>query len=180
MHYNKFQFFTYVDNLNQENIIKLNKKVHIIFRNYKDKFDNNELLEFVKFCKKKKRRIYLSNNIKKAKNLGFDGVYIPAFNKLPINYNSGSRKNFTVLGSAHNIKELLIKERQKIDIIFISPLFKNVKNKTHLGIIKFNFISRYTKKKIVALGGINEKNKCMLKLLNINGYAGISYFKLNQ
>ena len=55
MHYNNFQFFTYVDNLNQENIVKLNKKVHIIFRNYQDKFKNNELLEFVNFCKKKRR-----------------------------------------------------------------------------------------------------------------------------
>ena len=119
----------------------------------------------------------MSNNIKKAKNLGFDGVYIPSFNKLPIYFNSGIKKNFTVLGSAHNIKELLIKEKQKIDIIFISPLFENVKNKSHLGIIRFNFISRYTKKKIIALGGINEKNKCMLKLLDIYGYAGISLFK---
>ena len=29
----------------------------------------------------------------------------------------------------------------------------------------------------MALGGISEKNKNKLKLLNINGFAGISYFQ---
>jgi len=180
MHYNKFQFFTYVDSLNQENIVNLNKKVHIIFRNYKKKFENHELVNFVNFCKKKSHRIYLSNDIRKAKNLGFDGVYIPSFNRLPLNYNIGIKNDFTILGSAHSISELLIKKKQKIDIIFISPLFKNKKNKSNLGVIKFSIISKYFKKKVIALGGINKKNKNMLKLLNINGYAAISYFKINN
>ena len=86
MHYNKFEFFTYVDSLNQENILNLNKKVHVIFRNYKKKFQNHELMNFVNFCKRKNIKVYLSNDIKKAKNLGFDGVYIPSFNKLPLDY----------------------------------------------------------------------------------------------
>jgi thiamine-phosphate pyrophosphorylase len=177
MHYNKFEFFTYVDSLNQENIVKLNKKVHIIFRNYKKRFKNHELLDFVNFCKKKNLKIYLSNDIKKAKNLGFDGVYVPSFNKLPLNYDIGIKNGFTILGSAHNINELLIKKKQKIDIIFICPLFKNKKNNNNLGVVRFNLISKYFEKKVMALGGINRKNKNMLKLLNIYGFAAISYFK---
>ena len=174
MHYNKFEFFTYVDSLNQENILKLNKKIHVIFRNYNKKYKNHELLDFVNFCKKKNVKIYLSNDIKKAKNLGFDGAYIPSFNKLSLDYKIGIKKDFTILGSAHNIGEILIKK------IFICPLFKNKKNKNHLGVIRFNLISKYFKRKVMALGGINNKNISLLKLLNINGYAAISYFKIKN
>lgn len=175
MHINKFEFFTYVENLNQENIIKLDKKVQIIIRNYKEDFKNQELKKFVKFCKKHNRKIYLSNNFQKAKDFGFDGVYVPSFNKLIKNYKIGIKKKFTTLGSAHNIEDLITKKKQKIDIIFISPLFKTRKNKNYLGIVKFNLITRNNKNKIIALGGINASNKNMLSLLNINGYAAISY-----
>mgnify|MGYP000855429405 FL=1 len=176
MHINNLEFFTYVDGLNQENIIKLDEKVQIILRNYNKDFRNQDLKKFVSFCKKNKRKVYLSNNFKKAKDLGFDGVYIPSFNKLLQNFKQGTRKEFATLGSAHNFKDLLIKKKQKIDTIFLSPLFKNKKNKNHLGVIKFSLISKKAKNKIIALGGINKNNRNMLSLLNINGYAAISYF----
>ena len=177
MHNNNLEFFTYVDNLNQENIIKLDKKVQIIFRNYKQYFKNQELKKFVNFCKKKKRKIYLSDNFKRAKNLGFDGVYVPSFNKMLKNYKLGTKKKFSTLGSAHNIKDMLIKKKQNINTIFISPLFKSEKNKNYLGVSKFSLISKNSNNKIIALGGINQNNKNMLSLLNISGYAAISYFK---
>ena len=103
-------------------------------------------------------------------------MYIPSFNRLPKNYKIGTKKKFITLGSAHNLKDLIIKKKQKIDIIFISPLFKSKKKRNYLGIIKFNLINKNHKNKIIALGGINENNKNMLSLLNINGYAAISYF----
>tara|TARA_B100001057_G_scaffold5421_2_gene4937 strand:+ start:2733 stop:3275 length:543 start_codon:yes stop_codon:yes gene_type:complete len=176
MHYNNI-FFTYIDNLNQDNINRLNKNVYIIVRNYEKKFENDELEYFVKFCKKIKKKVYLSNDIKRAKKLDFDGVYIPSFNKLPIKYNLGIKKKFTILGSAHNNKEILIKKNQKIDIIFVSPLFKNNKKKKYLGVIKFNLIVKNYNGKFIALGGINNKNLSKLKMLKISGFAGIDYFK---
>ena len=176
MHFNNYNFFTYIDNLNLENITKFNKKVNIIFRNYKKKFKNQDLVKLVQFCKKDKRKVYLANDIKRAKILNFDGVYIPSFNKLSINYNKGIRNNFTILGSAHNMREVKVKKDQKIDIIFLSPLFKNDKNKVNLGIIKFNLLKKNFNNKFIALGGINNQNKCMLKLLDVNGFAAISYF----
>ena len=176
MHYNNF-FFTYIDNLNQDNITRLDKNVYIILRNYEKKFENNELEYFVKFCKKIKKKVYLSNDINRAKKLDFDGVYIPSFNKLPIKYNLGIKKKFTILGSAHNNKEILIKKNQKIDIIFVSPLFKNNKKKKYLGVIKFNLIVKNFNGKFIALGGINNKNLSKLKMLKIIGFAGIDYFK---
>ncbi len=82
-----------------------------------------------------------------------------------------------MMGSAHSLKEIKIKEKQNVDLIFLSPLFKVNKNKKHLNVVKFNILSNLTKKKIIALGGINEKNIKMIRITNAYGFSGISYFK---
>ena len=61
------------------------------------------------------------------------------------------------------------------NIIFLSSLFK--KNKNYLGINKFKLISKLTKKKVVALGGISKNNLKKMRLLNCFGFAAISYFE---
>ena len=71
--------------------------------------------------------------------------------------------------------KIKIKEIQKVNILFISSLFK--KNKNFLGINKFKNLKNLTKKKIVALGGISKKNINKLKLVNCKKFAGISYFE---
>ena len=53
------------------------------------------------------------------------------------------------------------------------------KTKKYLGIIKFNFLTNLTNKRIVALGGINQKNNRELKSTKINGFACISWAKKN-
>ena len=116
----------------------------------------------------------MSNNYNLALKLDLDGVYIPSFNSDLKHLNYPKKKNFIVLGSAHNIKEIRIKEMQKVDAIFIASLFNEKKN--FLGINKFLNLIKFTKIKIIALGGINDKNLNKLPLLNINGYAGISFF----
>ena len=85
------------------------------------------------------------------------------------------KKKFEIIGSAHNLKEIKIKELQKVNKIFLSSLFK--KNKNYLGINKFKLLSNLTKKKVVILGGISKKNKKLIKLLNNSEFAGISYFE---
>ena len=84
-------------------------------------------------------------------------------------------KNFDVIGSAHNLKEIRIKELQKTKAIFISSLFK--KNKNYLGLNKFKILNNFTKNEVVALGGISIKNIKKIQLLKIAGIAGISYFR---
>ena len=91
------------------------------------------------------------------------------------NLNYKIKPSFIVLGSAHNIKEIRIKERQKVDILFISSLFK--KNNNYLGIYKFLNLKKITDKKVVALGGISKLNKKKIRSLNCFGFSGISYFE---
>ena len=63
-----------------------------------------------------------------------------------------------------------------MDVIFISPLFITKNYKRCLDIIRFNFLSRLTNKKVIALGGINKKNIKKLKITNAYGFSGITYF----
>ena len=126
-------------------------------------------------CKKKKIKLFLANNIELAMKLGINGAYIPSFNKNFKHLSYSQKKGFILIGSAHNFKEIKIKEKQKVQKIFLSSIFK--KNKNYLGINKFKIYSRNFKDKIIALGGINKNNIKKIRLLNVYGIAGISFFK---
>ena len=175
MHINKLKKYYFINKLNLEHLKELNKDVSIIYRNYSSNIDEKLLIKIRDFCKKDQRKLFLSNNYKLAFKLDLDGVYLPSFNKSPIYRLYLKKKNFLILGSAHNIKEIREKEKQGVDIIFIASLFK--KKNTFLGLNKFNILSKKTKSKIVALGGIKKENLNKLNLLNIYGFSGISFFE---
>ena len=168
--------YYFINKFDTNNINKQDKQTTIIYRNYSIKtIDQNLILKIKRYCKKKSIKFYLSNNIKLAIKLGLDGSYIPAFNSSLKHLAYSFKKNFKIIGSAHNLKEIRQKENQNIEKIFLSSLFK--KNKNYLGINKFKLISSLTKKKIVVLGGVSRDNFKKLKLLNQLEFAGISYFK---
>ena len=161
--------------MDTNNIDKLDKNTGIILRNYSSENNLKTIISLKKIFKKKGYKFFLSNNVRLALKLDLDGAYIPSFNS-DINHLSYSlKKKFLIIGSAHNSKEIKIKEKQLVKIIFLSSIFK--KNKNYLGINKFKLIANLTEIKIVALGGISSRNLKKLKLLNCFGFAGISYFK---
>ena len=170
--------YYYIDKFNRDEIYKLNKTINIIYRNYSNRFNEKEILELVTFCKKQRRKVYISNNLKLALRFNFDGVYIPAFNKT-LNYKNIPKKNFEIIGSAHNVKEVINKECQGCTKIFLSPIFKTKKNRSYLGVTKFNIIKLATKKGIISLGGINSGNVKYLRMCRVEGFAGISWIKKN-
>ena len=132
-------------------------------------------MKIKKYCKKKSIDFYLSNNVRLAIKLNLDGAYIPSFNNSLKHLSYSYKRNFKLIGSAHNLKEIKIKENQNVNKIFLSSLFK--KNKNFLGMNKFKLLSKLTHKDIVALGGISKKNKKKLSLLGKSDFAGISYFE---
>ena len=107
-------------------------------------------------------------------NLNLDGAYLPSFYESFTHLNYNFKKNFILVGSAHNLREIRIKEKQKVKEIFLSSLFKD--NGNFLGLNKFNLLSNYTKKDVIALGGISKKNIKVINLTKSIGFAGISYF----
>ena len=170
---NKYYF---INNFDTNVINNLDRQTIVIYRNYSsEKIDERIILKIKNYCKKKQLKFYISNGIKLAIKLNLDGVYIPSFNKNFDHLNFSYKKNFRIIGSAHNLKEIKIKETQKVEKIFLSSLFK--RNKNYLGIYKFRLLSNLTKKKIVALGGISNTNAKKLKLLKCQDFAGISFFE---
>ena len=75
-----------------------------------------------------------------AFELNLDGIYIPAFDKSIIINKSIHKKKFEVLGSAHNLKEVKIKEKQGCTTIFLSPIFKVNKSNYYLDVVIFIFL----------------------------------------
>ena len=171
MHLNKYYF---INKFDPNHIKKLDKDISIIYRNYNLPINTNLLIKIRDFCKKNRRKFYLSNNVKLALKFNLNGAYLPSFNTDTKHLNYKIKNNFLLIGSAHNLREIRIKETQKVSQIFVSSLFKLEKN--YLGFYKFINLSKLSKSKIVALGGISKKNLNRLSLLKISGYAGIGIF----
>ena len=176
MHYYPKTKYYFIDKFDRKNINKIDDHTALIFRNYtNNNNDQTHLLMIKKYCRQKGIKFYLSNNVKLAIKLDLDGAYIPSFNKNFNHLNFTLKKKFMIIGSAHNIKEIKLKETQKVQKIFLSSLFK--KNKNYLGINRFKLLKNLTRKEIVALGGISKKNIKKLKLANCSAFAGISFFE---
>ena len=174
--HNKFlNKYYFINKFDQSHIEKLDKRVTIIFRNYKHKINENLIIKIKKYCKKRGNIFLLSNNIKLAIKLDLDGVYIPSFNKDKGHLSYSFKKNFIVLGSAHNIYEIKTKELQNVKTIFLSSIFK--KNENYLGFYRFKLLSLLTKKLVIALGGISNNNLKKLSLTSCHGFAGITFFE---
>jgi thiamine-phosphate pyrophosphorylase len=168
--------YYFICKFERNNIDKQDNQTAIIYRNYSLINENEDLiLTIKKYCKKRKIKFYLANNVKLAIKLGLDGAYIPSFNKDTKHLSYSYRRKFDIIGSAHNLKEIRIKEKQRVKEIVISSLFK--KNKNFLGINKYKILSNLTQKNVVALGGISKKNLRKIKLLKNSDFAGISYFE---
>jgi thiamine-phosphate pyrophosphorylase len=168
--------YYFINKFETNNIDKQDKQTAIIYRNYSSEIINEEIILRIKrYCKKKGIKFYLSNNIKLALKLNLNGAYIPSFDKSYKHLAYSFKKDFKIIGSAHNLKEIRNKETQNIEKIFLSSLFK--KNKNFLGINKFKLLSKLTKKNVVVLGGITKENKKKISLLNQSTFAGISYFE---
>ncbi len=175
MHKFNFKKYYFISDYNINLISNLDKFTNIIYRNYDQKIDIKKILILRNYCRRKGNKIFLANDVKLAIKLGFNGVYLPSFNKSYNHLSFKYNKKFLIIGSAHSQKEIEVKKKQCVKIIFLSSLFKD--NKNYLGLNKFKLITRSNDLKFIALGGLSNKNLKKLNLVNVIGYAGITIFK---
>ena len=176
MHINNLKKYYFINEFNYTHLINLNKNISFIWRNKDKETSIKTLTELRDFCKKNQRCFYISNDIKLAKKLNADGVYISSTNKNLNLKTTNLKKKFKILGSAHNLRELKIKELQNIEEVFLSPLFKEKTNQ-QLNIYRYLKLKKIIKMRDISLGGINNKNLKKLKMIRPFGFAGISYFE---
>ena len=161
---NKLDYYIFIEELNEKiikNIINLKKRklrLKIII------LDKNPLI-ISKFAKKNGISFFVKDNIKLAKLVNAQGIFLTNKNKILRN-NIKETTKLEVIGSAHNQFEYNIKKKQQCSTIMLSPIFYNIKYSRNkiLSPIKFNLITLNWKIKVCALGGINNKN---IKLINL-------------
>jgi len=176
MHKHLPNIFIFLDEYDNQ-IFKIKKlNIGVIYRNYKDTNREKNLVKIAKACKKSSYQLFVSNDMKLTLRVKANGIYIPSFNTTR-KFCNLEKKNITIIGSAHNQKEIKMKISQNCSAIFLSPIFRVEKSKTFLGLHKFNYLRQINNIKILALGGVSEKNIRKLKLLSIKGFGGISIFK---
>ena len=177
MHKLYYKHYCFIEKYQSQLINFLPKNTSLIYRNYSKPTDMKTIINIKNICKKNNINFYLSNNIRLAIQLNLDGAYIPSFNKSLFHNSFNFKKKFKLIGSAHNLNEIRIKEKQNVSSIFLSPIFKTTKYKNYLGIYRFLKLTNLTRKDIVSLGGINKKNIKILKLINVSNIAAISMYQ---
>ena len=175
--HNILKIFHFIDKYNESYLEKIDKNVSIIYRNYNKELNENTILKIKKHCKKYKKKFSLANNHRVARSLGLDGYYIPSFNKSLNHLFSYEKSNFLIIGSAHNLSEVNHKIKQKCELTFLSPIFQVKKKSNFLGINAFRNITIQSRKKIIALGGINSLNQKKISISMASGFASISMIK---
>ena len=149
MHKNLPNLYIFLDQYSNQIFESNITNIGIIYRNYNDIKREKELIKIANACKRKRYMLFVSNDIKLALKVRANGVYIPSFNKTN-RFQNLENKNFILLGSAHNQREIQKKITQNCKAIFLSPVFFVKKKSDSLGIIKFNLISYQNKINILA------------------------------
>ena len=175
---NFYFFTTKLTEENKKSIIKF-KNISIIYENKEGLGNYQELIKIIKFCRKKKIKIYFKNDIKKAYKLNLNGVFLSSYNKKIsiLNNHCNKKNNFKIIGSAHTQREYFLKRIQGCVDIFFSPIFENKKYSPNkiLKICKFNLIANEWKCNLFALGGINSSNLKKVFMTKSKGIGFVSF-----
>lgn len=163
--YKHYVFLEEINELIEVNLLKF-KNINIIInidQNDEKNLKNQFLI--IKFAKKNKIPFLIKNDFQKCIKYGASGIFIESSNKSttkPILL----KKDFKIVGSAHNRLEYNNKKNQSCEIIMLSPLFYNEKYSVNkiLNIHRFNLISLNWGVKLCALGGVNGQTLRKIKL----------------
>jgi len=163
--YKHYVFLEEINNLIKENLIKFNNINIIIDIDKKDKKRLENQLSIIKFAKKNKIPFLFKNNFQKCIKYNASGIFIDA-NYKKLTKPMLLKKNFHIIGSAHNQLEYSQKLRQKCHLLMLSPLFFNEKYSKNkiLNITKFNQKTINWNIKLCALGGINSQTFKKIRL----------------
>ena len=166
-----------IKDIDLRNIKKPNKFI-IIYRVFQKYEKISELITFRKKCRLKGIRFFIANDLTLAVKIKADGAYLSARN-ISFKPLYLKRTKFSLIGSAHNIKEISLKKKQGCENILLSRLFQVIykPHLNYLGVSKFNNYLLNIDKNIIPLGGINLSNLNNTKIINSYGFAMMTEIK---
>jgi thiamine-phosphate pyrophosphorylase len=82
-------------------------------------------------------------------------------------------------GAAHGVAELRRREREGVDLVFVSPVFATQSHAgaAVLGPVRFGLIARLARMPVIALGGMDAAKFSRLERLGAFGWAGIDAWR---
>lgn len=169
----KYFYIDSIQNLDLDYIKKTKANLIIKTTNLEK---NRDFYKFINKCKNKLINVFIANDTNLLHKVKSNNFYISSFNKKKYFYLKRYNSKIKIIGSAHNIKEIYEKFNQGCDTIVFSRLFKTYK-KGFYDVVKFNLIALQSKKRLVALGGINKFNYKKLKMVNCIGFAVLKELK---
>ena len=176
----KKKYFLIIENIKDIDLksIKIFEKFIIIYRNQSKLINIEKLSIFRNNCKAKRIDFYIANDFKLMSILKADGLYISAYNT-DLRMCRYKYSKYKIIGSAHNYKELKIKDIQGCSSFIYSRLFETkYKHKPgFLGLIRFNLLSRLRNEILTPLGGININNLNKMNIVNSTSLALMSEVK---
>ena len=163
--YKHYVFLEEINNLIKDNLVKFSN-INIIIDINKNSSKNLEnQLSIIKFAKKNRIPFLIKNDFQKSVKYKANGIFLTSDHK-KITKPILLKKNFYIVGSAHNQWEYAQKFKQKCHLLMLSPLFFNQKYSKNqiLNILKFNNKTMAWKINLCALGGVNSKTLKKVKL----------------
>ena len=174
--YKHYVFLEEINNFIKDNLVKFSNINIIIDINENNSKNLDNQLSIIKFAKKNKIPFLIKNDFQKSVKYKASGVFMSSDNK-KITKPILLKKNFCIIGNAHNQLEYTQKLNQKCQLLMLSPLFFNEKYSKNriLNILKFNSKSMHWKINLCALGGINSKT---LKKSKLTKCVAIAFKKI--
>ena len=163
--YKHYVFLEEINNLIKDNLVKFSNINIIIDINENNSKDFENQLSIIKFAKKNRIPFLIKNDFQKSIKYKANGVFMSSDNK-KITKPILLKKNFYIVGGAHNQLEYAQKLNQKCHLLMLSPIFFNAKYSKNkiLNILKFNSKTIHWKVNLCALGGVNSKTLKKVKL----------------
>ena len=174
--YKHYVFLEEINNFIKDNLVKFSNINIIIDINDNTSKNLENQLTIIKFAKKNRIPFLIKNDFQKCIKYKANGIFISSDNK-KITKPILLKKNFHIVGGAHNQLEYIQKSKQKCNLLMLSPLFFNEKYSKNriLNILKFNNKAIHWKINLCALGGINSLT---LKKVRLTKCEAIAFKKI--
>ena len=174
--YKHYVFLEEINNFIKDNLVKFSNINIIIDINDNTKKNLENQLTIIKFAKKNRIPFLIKNDFQNCLKYKANGIFISSDNK-KITKPILLKKNFHIVGGAHNQLEYTQKSKQKCDLLMMSPLFFNEKYSKNriLNITKFNSKTIHWDIDLCALGGINSKT---LKKVGLTKCKAVAFKKI--
>jgi thiamine-phosphate pyrophosphorylase len=135
----------------------------------------DELREYIQSIPKQfHKKVVIHSHYKLAKEFNLKGIHLTEKVR-----KSGFRDTrLKIISTSFHATKDVLKSRRKYEYVFLSPVFDSISKQGYTSNFtsdELNVFLKKTKQRVIALGGINDKNIKISKQVNFSGAAVLGY-----